>query len=62
MINNTSSNEAHYGEARHDVLDGVVLHLDVGRTGVPGCCAGEETFFVRRPKKIVVLLASCIVF
>jgi hypothetical protein len=46
------------GEARHDVLDGGVLHLDVGRTGVPCCCAGEETFSVRRPKKTVVLLAS----
>jgi hypothetical protein len=32
-------------EALHDVLDGGILHLDVGRTGVPGCCAGEETFF-----------------
>jgi hypothetical protein len=31
-------------EARQDVLDGGVLHLDVGRTGVPCCCAGEETF------------------
>jgi hypothetical protein len=31
--------------ARQDVLDGGVLHLDVGRTGVPCCCAGEETFF-----------------
>jgi hypothetical protein len=33
------------GEAHHDVLDGGVLHFDVGRTGVPCCCAGEETFF-----------------
>jgi hypothetical protein len=33
------------GEACHDVLDGGVLHLDVGRTRVPCCCAGEETFF-----------------
>jgi hypothetical protein len=32
-------------EARQDVLDGGVPHLDVGRTGVPRCCAGEETFF-----------------
>jgi hypothetical protein len=32
-------------EARHDVLDGGVLHIDVGRTGVPICFAGEETFF-----------------
>jgi hypothetical protein len=46
------------GEARHDVLDGGVLHLDVGRTGVPMCFAGEETFLVRRPKKMVVLLAG----
>jgi hypothetical protein len=45
-------------EARQDVLDGGVLHVDVGRTGVPCCCAGEETFSVRRPKKTVVLLAS----
>jgi hypothetical protein len=33
------------GEACHDVLDSGVLHLDVGRTGVPCCCAGEETLF-----------------
>jgi hypothetical protein len=33
------------GEARHDFLDGGVLHLDVGRTGVPCYCAGEEMFF-----------------
>jgi hypothetical protein len=46
------------GGARHDVLDGGVLHLDVGRTGVPICFAGEETFLVRRPKKTVVLLAG----
>jgi hypothetical protein len=32
-------------EARHDVLYGGVLHVDVGRTGVPCCCAGEEMFF-----------------
>jgi hypothetical protein len=32
-------------EARQDVLDGGVLHLDVGRTGVPCFCAGEEKFF-----------------
>jgi hypothetical protein len=32
-------------EARQDVLDGGLLHVDVGRTGVPCCCAGEETFF-----------------
>jgi hypothetical protein len=32
-------------EARQDVLDGEVLHVDVGRTRVPCCCAGEETFF-----------------
>jgi hypothetical protein len=31
--------------AHQDVLDGGVLHLDVGRTGVHCCCAGEETFF-----------------
>jgi hypothetical protein len=31
-------------EACQDVLDGGVLHVDVGRTGVPCCCAGEETF------------------
>jgi hypothetical protein len=45
-------------EARQDVLDGGVLHLDVGRTRVPICFAGEETFLVRRPKKTVVLLAG----
>jgi hypothetical protein len=45
-------------EARHDVLDGGVLHLDVERTGVPINFAGEETFLVRRPKKTVVLLAG----
>jgi hypothetical protein len=45
-------------EARHDVLDLGVLYLDVGRTGVPICFAGEETFLVRRPKKTVVLLAG----
>jgi hypothetical protein len=32
-------------EARQAVLDGGVLHVDVGRTGVPCCCAVEETFF-----------------
>jgi hypothetical protein len=32
------------GGACHDVLDGGVLHIDVGRTVVPCCCAGEETF------------------
>jgi hypothetical protein len=32
-------------EARQDALDGGVLHVVVGRTGVPCCCAGEETFF-----------------
>jgi hypothetical protein len=46
-------------EALQGVLDGVVLHVDVGRTGVPCCCAGEETFSVRRPKKTVVLRTSC---
>jgi hypothetical protein len=46
------------GEACHDVLDGGVLHLDVGGTAVPRCFAGEETFLVRRPKKTVVLLAG----
>jgi hypothetical protein len=33
------------GEARHYVLDGGVLHLDVGSIGVNICFAGEETFF-----------------
>jgi hypothetical protein len=32
-------------EARQDVFDGGVFHVVVGRTGVPCCCAGEETFF-----------------
>jgi hypothetical protein len=32
-------------EARQDVLDGGVLYVDAGRTGVPICFAGEETFF-----------------
>jgi hypothetical protein len=32
-------------EARQEVLDGGVLHVDVGRTGVPCCCPGEETIF-----------------
>jgi hypothetical protein len=45
-------------EGRRDLLDGGELHLDVGRTGVPICFAGEETFLVRRPKKTVVLLAG----
>ena len=45
-------------EARHDVLDGGVLHLDVGRTGVPICFADEETFLDRGPKKTLVLLAG----
>jgi hypothetical protein len=31
-------------EARQDVLDGGVLHVVVGRTGMPCCFAGEETF------------------
>jgi hypothetical protein len=45
-------------EARHDVLDGGVLHIDVGRTGVPICFAGGETCLVRGPKKTVVLLTD----
>jgi hypothetical protein len=32
-------------EDRQDVLDGGVFRVVVGRTGVPCCCAGEETFF-----------------
>jgi hypothetical protein len=32
-------------EALQYVLNGKVLHVDVGRTGVPCCCAGEEMFF-----------------
>jgi hypothetical protein len=32
-------------EALQDDLDGGVLHVVVGSTGVPCCCAGEETFF-----------------
>jgi hypothetical protein len=28
-----------------NILDGGVLHVSIGRTGVPYCCAGEETFF-----------------
>jgi hypothetical protein len=48
-------------EARHDVLDGGVPHLDVGRTGVSICFAEEETFLVRRPKKMVVLSEGYIV-
>jgi hypothetical protein len=31
-------------ESRQDVVDGGVLHVSVGRSGVPCCCAGEETF------------------
>jgi hypothetical protein len=31
-------------EAREGGLDGGVHHVDIGRTGVPCCCAGEETF------------------
>jgi hypothetical protein len=47
-------------EARQDVLDGGVLHVFVGRTGVSCRYAGEETFFsVRRPKKMLVLRTSC---
>jgi hypothetical protein len=45
-------------EARHDVLDGGVLHFDVGR---PECLVDmleKRRFSVRRPKKTVVLLAS----
>jgi hypothetical protein len=38
-------------EARHDVLDGGVLHFDVGRTGVPRCYAGEETFLCPEAKE-----------
>jgi hypothetical protein len=38
-------------EARQDVLDGGVLHVDVWRTGVPCCCAGEETFFGAEAKE-----------
>jgi hypothetical protein len=34
-----------WGGDRHDVRDGGVLHVDVGRTGVPICFAGEDTFF-----------------
>jgi hypothetical protein len=46
-------------EARHDVFDGVVLHLDV--LGGPECLFAlleKKTFLVRRPKKTVVLLAG----
>jgi hypothetical protein len=32
-------------EDRQDVLDGGVLHVIVGRTGVPCCSSGEDTFF-----------------
>jgi hypothetical protein len=32
-------------ESFQDVLDGGVLHVAVGRTEVPCCCAGEETLF-----------------
>jgi hypothetical protein len=48
------------GEARHDVLDGGVLHLDV--LGGPECLVAvleKKRFSVRRPKKMVVLLTSC---
>jgi hypothetical protein len=45
-------------EDSHDFLECGVLLFDVGRTGVPICFAGEETFLVRRPKKTVVLLAG----
>jgi hypothetical protein len=38
-------------EAHKDVLDGGVLHVDVERTGVPCCCAGEETFFSPEAKE-----------
>jgi hypothetical protein len=33
------------GEARHDVLDGGLLHLDVGRNVVHICFTGEEIIF-----------------
>jgi hypothetical protein len=33
------------GEACQDVLDGVLIHVVVGRIGVPCCCAGAETLF-----------------
>jgi hypothetical protein len=46
------------GEACQNVLDGGVLHLDVGRTGVPICFAGGETLLVRMPKKTLVLLTG----
>jgi hypothetical protein len=39
------------GEALHDLLDGGVLHLDDGRTGVHCCFAGEETFFGSEAKE-----------
>jgi hypothetical protein len=45
-------------KACHAVLDGGVLHLDVGRTGVPICFAGKETLLVWRPNKTVVLLVG----
>jgi hypothetical protein len=38
-------------DAHQDVLDGEVLHVVVGRTGVPCCCAGEETFFSPEAKE-----------
>jgi hypothetical protein len=46
-------------EARHDVLDGGLFHLDV--LGVPECLFAfleKKRFFVRGPKKTVVLLAG----
>jgi hypothetical protein len=33
------------GVDRHDVLDGGVLHVVVGRTGVRCCLAGEDMIF-----------------
>jgi hypothetical protein len=32
-------------EACQDVLDSGILHVVAGRTGVPCCCVGKETFF-----------------
>jgi hypothetical protein len=46
-------------EARHDVLDGGVLHLDV--LGGPECLFAlleKKRFLVRGPRKTVVLLAG----
>jgi hypothetical protein len=37
-------------EAFHDGLDGGVIHCG-GRTGVPMCFAGEETFWSRAQRK-----------